>query len=94
MTYTGETTRLTSPTIRVDYLDDDATWYKRENSARAILRMIFLGVFVFAFSALVITVTVLGVVSLVLESGMRWYMSLAPFILLIVLGYWFRGRRS
>lgn len=98
--YTNDTQRLMPLTTRVDYqqamesLEDDNKWYKRENSARAILRIIFIGAFVFMFAAFVVAFTVLGVVSLIIESGMRWYVSLAPLALAVVIGYIYRGKRQ
>lgn len=87
--------RTVPPTVKVlDALEDDKAWYKRENSAQAILRIIFIGAFTFMFAAFLITITVLGVISLVIQSGMQWYAALSPLALAIVIGYYIRGKRS
>lgn len=92
--YTTDTQRLTPPTIRVDVLNDDTTWYKRENSAQAILRIVLLGAFVFMIAAFLITITVVGVINIVIQNGMQWYAALSPLALAIVIGYYIRGKRQ
>lgn len=96
--YDNETQRLSAPTTRIDYhqvtddLSDSERWFHINRSITYIAQSVLLG----AIVAVAVLTVVYGVVkSILLDiilTGISTYTLIAPAVLLVIIGYWLRGR--
>ncbi len=98
--YDNETQRLSAPTTRINYhevaddLSDSEKWFHINRSITSIAAALIVLVIAAVFSIIVLYSVIRSIMLDILTTGISTYQLIAPAILLVVLGYWLRGRKN
>jgi hypothetical protein len=98
--YDTETQRLTAPTTRINYhqvaddLSDSEKWFHINRSITNIAQSIILITIAVVFAGILLYSFAKAVLIDILTTGISIYTLIAPAVLLVIIGYWLRGRRN
>lgn len=98
--YDNDTTRLVAPTTRIDYhqvaddLSDSEKWFHINRSITDIAAAMIVLVIALVFSIIIMYSVLKAILMDIIATGINTYTLLAPAVLLIIIGYWLRGRKN
>lgn len=98
--YDNKTQRLSAPTARINYhevaddLSDSEKWFHINRSITYIAQAVLIGAIV---AVVVLTFVYSALKSILMDmisTGINTYTLIAPAVLLVIIGYWLRGRKN
>lgn len=98
--YDNETQRLSAPTTRIDYhqvaddLSDSERWFHINRSITDIAAAMIVVVIAIVFSIIIMYSVLKSILIDIISTGISTYTLLAPAVLLVIIGYWLRGRKN
>lgn len=93
--YDNTTQRLSLPTEKIlTDLEDTDRWYSRKESVIYVCQAVVIAAIILGISSIFIYSVIKAILLDMIATGISTYTIIAPAVLLVIIGYWIRGRHN